>query len=78
LASPNRAVAQYRSPVTCSTWQLGVPPEVTAKPAVLSVEEMELMHRHPSFRARILEHAPRMKDIAAWVEAHHERPDGRG
>ena len=35
------------------------------------------MTRHPEIGARILEHAG-LRDIAAWVLAHHERLDGRG
>jgi HD-GYP domain-containing protein (c-di-GMP phosphodiesterase class II) len=35
------------------------------------------MKRHPELGARILEHA-NLRDIAAWVRAHHERVDGRG
>jgi HD-GYP domain-containing protein (c-di-GMP phosphodiesterase class II) len=35
------------------------------------------MRRHPELGARILEHAS-LRDIAAWVLAHHERLDGAG
>jgi HD-GYP domain-containing protein (c-di-GMP phosphodiesterase class II) len=35
------------------------------------------MRAHPEVGARILEHAG-MRDIAAWVRAHHERVDGAG
>ncbi|MDA1241357.1 MAG: HD domain-containing protein [Chloroflexi bacterium] len=58
--------------------QLGVPREVTEKPSILTVDEMELMRRHPGLGARLLEGAPGMAEIAGWVEQHHERPDGRG
>ena len=58
--------------------QLGVPPEVTGKPSILTVDEMELMRRHPGAGARILERSPGLGSVATWVEQHHERPDGRG
>jgi HD-GYP domain-containing protein (c-di-GMP phosphodiesterase class II) len=35
------------------------------------------MRRHPELGARILDHA-NLRDISAWVLAHHERIDGRG
>lgn len=57
---------------------LGVPRSITEKPAILSIDEMELMQRHPGWAARWLEGLPGFAEIAHWVEAHHERPDGRG
>jgi len=58
--------------------QLSVPREVTEKPAILTVEEMEMMRRHPGLGSRIVEQIPGMGEIALWIEMHHERPDGRG
>jgi HD-GYP domain-containing protein (c-di-GMP phosphodiesterase class II) len=58
--------------------QLGVPRHITEKPAILSLEEMEVMRRHPSWGARLVELVPGFEEIASWIEAHHERPDGRG
>jgi putative nucleotidyltransferase with HDIG domain len=58
--------------------QLDVPRHVTEKPAILSLEEMELMRHHPGMGARIIEQVPGMEELALWVHAHHERPDGRG
>ncbi len=58
--------------------QLGVPRHVTNKPDILSVDEMEQVRRHPALGARVLEGAPGMEPVAQWIEAHHERPDGRG
>ena len=57
---------------------LGVPRHVTEKPAILSVEEMEIMRRHPTWGARIVEEVTGLEFVAAWIEAHHERTDGRG
>lgn len=58
--------------------QLGVPRHVMNKPDILSIDEMELVRRHPALGARLLEGAPGLEPIAQWIEAHHERPDGRG
>ncbi len=58
--------------------QLGVPRHITEKPAILSIDEMELMRRHPGWAARLLETLPGFEEVALWVESHHERPDGRG
>lgn len=58
--------------------QLGVPRHITEKPSILSVEEMEQMRRHPGLGGRMLESAPGLEGIGAWIEGHHERPDGRG
>ncbi|MPZ99325.1 MAG: HD domain-containing protein [Dehalococcoidia bacterium] len=58
--------------------QLGISREITDKPSILSIEEMETMRRHPSLGARLLDGAPGLGPIPAWIEAHHERPDGRG
>ncbi|MDA0366267.1 MAG: HD domain-containing protein [Chloroflexi bacterium] len=58
--------------------QLGVPRHITEKPSILSVEEMEQMRRHPGLGGRMLESAPGLDGIGAWIEGHHERPDGRG
>lgn len=58
--------------------QLGVPRGITDKPSILTVDEMEIMRRHPGVGARVLEQAPGFGTVAPWVEQHHERPDGRG
>jgi len=58
--------------------QLGVPRHITEKPDLLTITEMETMRRHPGWSARLLEGIPGLDELASWVEAHHERPDGRG
>lgn len=58
--------------------QLGVPKHVTDKPSILTVDEMEVMRCHPGVGAKLIERAPGMADVAEWIAAHHERPDGRG
>ena len=58
--------------------QLGVPRHITDKSAILTVDEMELMRRHPGLGATLLEGAPGLSEVASWIASHHERPDGRG
>jgi putative nucleotidyltransferase with HDIG domain len=57
---------------------LGVAARVIAKPDILSLSEMELMRKHPALSQQVLEALPGLGDVAKWVGAHHERPDGRG
>jgi HD-GYP domain-containing protein (c-di-GMP phosphodiesterase class II) len=57
---------------------LGVPARIMAKPDILTLAEMEVMRRHPSYSHIILDGLPGLEDVAVWVRAHHERPDGKG
>jgi diguanylate cyclase (GGDEF)-like protein len=57
--------------------KLGIADAILHKPGALTEPEWQEMTRHPEIGARILEHAG-LRDIAAWVLAHHERLDGRG
>jgi putative nucleotidyltransferase with HDIG domain len=57
---------------------LGGPARVIAKPDILSLAEMETMRRHPAYSQKVLEALPGMEEVATWVGAHHERPDGKG
>ena len=57
---------------------LGIPARVIAKPDILSLTEMELMRKHPSFSQQVLEDVPGLEEVTRWVAAHHERPDGKG
>jgi response regulator RpfG family c-di-GMP phosphodiesterase len=58
--------------------QFSVSRDITEKPSILSVEEMEQMHGHPGLGARIVERINGMEHIALWIEMHHERPGDRG
>ena len=58
--------------------QLGVPRHIGEKPDILSVDEMEVMRRHPGWGAQLLRRVPGFETLAEWVQHHHERPDGRG
>ena len=57
--------------------KIAVPDAVLSKPGKLTDEEWAEMRKHPEVGALIVDGAE-LKDVAAWVGAHHERPDGRG
>ena len=57
--------------------KVGVPDAILLKPGKLTDEERKVIIRHPELGAQILEH-PSLRDVQAWVLAHHERPDGSG
>ena len=57
--------------------KVGIPDAILQKPGALDDEEWAEMRKHPELGARILSGA-NLEDIAGWVLAHHERPDGRG
>ena len=58
--------------------QLAVPARIMGKPDILTLTEMQLMQRHPSYSRLILEALRGFEEVALWVGAHHERPDGKG
>jgi diguanylate cyclase (GGDEF)-like protein/putative nucleotidyltransferase with HDIG domain len=57
--------------------KIGVADAIVNKPGALTDAEWDEMQKHPEFGARMLERAE-LWDIAQWVLAHHERPDGKG
>jgi putative nucleotidyltransferase with HDIG domain len=57
--------------------KIAVPDAVLRKPGPLTDEEFDQMRPHPEVGAVIVDGAD-LKDVASWVMAHHERPDGRG
>jgi HD-GYP domain-containing protein (c-di-GMP phosphodiesterase class II) len=57
--------------------KIALPDLMLSKPAPLTDEEWIEVRRHPEIGAHILANA-QLVDIARWVMAHHERPDGRG
>jgi HD-GYP domain-containing protein (c-di-GMP phosphodiesterase class II) len=58
--------------------QLGISERIMAKPGILSVEELEVLRNHPVHSQEIVAGITGLEEIAEWVAAHHERPDGRG
>jgi diguanylate cyclase (GGDEF)-like protein/putative nucleotidyltransferase with HDIG domain len=57
--------------------KIGVADSILRKPGALDRLEWEEMRQHPELGARIVRGAG-LADVADWVLAHHERPDGRG
>jgi HD-GYP domain-containing protein (c-di-GMP phosphodiesterase class II) len=57
--------------------KIGIPDSILKKPGALDEHEWTEMRKHPELGARILQGA-HLDDIAGWVLAHHERPDGQG
>jgi diguanylate cyclase (GGDEF)-like protein/putative nucleotidyltransferase with HDIG domain len=57
--------------------KIAVPDAILSKPDKLTDEEWFEMRKHPEVGALIVDGAE-LNDIAAWVGAHHERPDGKG
>ena len=51
--------------------------EILEKPGALDAAEWDEIRRHPALGASLIQ-ASGLTDVASWVLAHHERPDGRG
>ncbi|MGC8668463.1 MAG: HD domain-containing phosphohydrolase [Chthonomonadales bacterium] len=58
--------------------KIAVPDGILNKPGALTAEEWEIMRRHPSKGAEILNHVHELAYVANVVRHHHERPDGSG
>lgn len=58
--------------------KVGIPDAILRKPAALTDDEHSVVQTHPDVGARLLADHP----LASWaldaIQAHHERPDGRG
>lgn len=54
-----------------------IPEEILRKPGPLTDLEWHAIRRHPEIGYRIIVKAG-LEQIAEWVLAHHERPDGNG
>jgi len=57
--------------------KVGVDEVILRKPSKLSEDEWTQIERHPQIGADLLVGA-NLDDVALWVLAHHERPDGKG
>ncbi|MBS4031809.1 MAG: response regulator [Clostridiales bacterium] len=53
-------------------------PDILQKPGTLTVEEFDLVKKHPIYGARILGDAPRLSMSRKIALTHHERWDGSG
>ncbi len=58
--------------------KIGIPASILMKPGPLTVEERELMERHPELGERILAPIEQLADVRPIVRACHERFDGNG
>lgn len=58
--------------------KIAVPDEILRKPARLTPEEFEVLHRHPWIGALIVSAVPGMEGVVEAVRSHHERWDGTG
>jgi HD-GYP domain-containing protein (c-di-GMP phosphodiesterase class II) len=54
-----------------------VPKRILDKPGPLSSDEWEQVRRHPE-TGFLFARSAGLDEIAGWIRAHHERPDGRG
>jgi HD-GYP domain-containing protein (c-di-GMP phosphodiesterase class II) len=51
---------------------------ILLKRGTLSGEEWALIHRHPEIGASIVKEIPPLRQLVPYIQAHHERWDGRG
>ena len=58
--------------------QLAISERVIAKPGIFTVEEHDSLKEHPMLSTAIVAGVPGLEEVAEWVAAHHERPDGKG
>lgn len=76
--SPKKLDDLHRAALLHDIGKVGIPLSILDKPEVLDDEEYELIKKHPSMGARILEPIASYKDIIPMVLQHHERFDGKG
>lgn len=58
--------------------KLAIPDRVLLKPGPLTVQEMELMRRHPAYAREMLSSIPFLRSAMAIPCHHHEQWDGQG
>jgi len=58
--------------------KIGIPDRILTKPGGLTVEEREVIQRHPSLGFEILAPLRDHEQVRRWVYQHHERWDGKG
>lgn len=58
--------------------KIGIKDSILQKPGRLTVEEYEVIKRHPTIAQVILEPVQGLEDIIPWIKYHHEKWDGSG
>jgi diguanylate cyclase (GGDEF)-like protein/putative nucleotidyltransferase with HDIG domain len=58
--------------------KLAVPEHILSKPGPLTTEEFQRMRQHPQVGAEIIANVPFPYPVAAIIQSHHERWDGKG
>lgn len=58
--------------------KIGIPDHILTKPGRLTIEEFDVVRKHPVAGARILESIPPLRRHAQAVRHHHEHFDGSG
>ncbi len=76
--SPAKVQQIYLSGLLHDIGKIGVPEMVLQKTGRLTDDEFEVIKRHPSIGANILEGIRQLDPIISGIVAHHERPDGKG
>ena len=68
----------HRAALLHDVGKVGIPLSVLDKPGALNDDEYEIIKKHPTIGARILEPIASYADIIPIVLQHHERFDGKG
>jgi putative two-component system response regulator len=71
-------VSLERAALLHDVGKLAMPAAVMRKPAPLSLEELDLIRRHPQIAADLISHVPYLSTAAELVRDAHERIDGLG
>jgi HD-GYP domain-containing protein (c-di-GMP phosphodiesterase class II) len=58
--------------------KIGIPAAILLKPAMLSAEEREIIHKHPVYAYELFYPIQYLKDCLAIPYSHHEKWDGTG
>lgn len=58
--------------------KIGIPENILLKPERLTVEEYEIVKKHPLISVEILKRIKYMESELPIIQCHHERPDGKG
>jgi len=78
LGLPSERAARVRlAGLLHDVGKAGIPSTIVRRPGPLDSEQFDEMRGHPEIGARLVEGTD-ADDLASWIVAHHERPDGRG